>query len=51
MASSQQGYDPEPNGFGLPLDNGLDGALEPFNLFDRVGAGNLAAADGFEVPH
>ncbi len=39
------------NRFRLAFDNSLDGALQAFNLFDRVGAGYLSTTDGFEVPH
>src|ERR1044072_3669997 len=46
-----QGYDGEPNRFGLALDDSLHRALQAFNPFDRVGAGYLSTTDGFEVPH
>src|SRR6185369_17249599 len=51
MTTGDEGDDRQSNRLGLALDNGFDGRLEPFDLVDRVGAGNLSAADWLEVPH
>ena len=51
VAAGDESNDGQPDGFGLALDNRLDGVLQPFDLVDGVGAGYLSALDGLEVSH